>query len=63
MASVQIEIWVAGATDHQFIDVGSDRSIVAYDNEALGSGYIDIFLAKFGTLIQKDGDALCTITV
>lgn len=40
-----------GAVVHNHVEVWNDRSIVAYDNPNEG---VDIFLATYGTRVEKE---------
>lgn len=57
---IHVELWVDGAGQHNSVDITSDRSLVGFD-QGPGSTGVDIFLAKQGTLFQKEGNVLVTI--
>lgn len=49
-----------GSAQHNSVDIGGDRSLVAIDH-GTGSTGVDIFLVRSGTLVQIDGPVLTTI--
>jgi len=60
VSTVHVELWVDGSAQHNSVDIGGDRSLVAIDH-GTGSTGVDIFLVKSGTLVQIDGPVLTTI--
>ena len=57
---LELYLWLPGAHTSKTILLKGDHSLVAYDNP-YGKGGVDIFLAKYGKLVQREGNALITI--
>lgn len=57
---IHVELWVEGAQHHNNVNIDADRSLVGYDH-GQGTTGVDIYLAAYGTLFQREGNVLVTI--